>query len=326
MNFWVSPSTFRLSLASLLCSAALLVQAQPASAPAAASAAPSALAAARSNFATKVALPPSNAGAAPTAPESVFRTVKYPSPVGALAAYLTPDPKDGKRHPAIIWITGGDCNSIGNVWRAAPPSNDQTASAFRRAGIAMMFPSLRGGNTNPGKREAFYGETQDILAAADFLASQPYVDSQRIYLGGHSTGGTMVLLTAEITSRFRAVISFGPVASGEVYGQDLLPVDFSKLDARETQLRRPALWLDSIRSRTLVLEGEEGGNGYHLNLMKKLNRNPMVTFVPVPGANHFSILAPANALLARKIIEDVGPNSTLSVSASEITTAGSDSR
>lgn len=256
------------------------------------------------------------------APESVFRTVKYPTPIGALPAYLTPDPKDGRRHAAIIWITGGDCNSIGDVWRPAPRSNDQTAAAYRSAGIVMMFPSLRGGNNNPGKREAFYGETQDVLAAADFLASQPYVDPQRIYLGGHSTGGTMALLTAEVTVRFRAVISFGPVASGEVYGQDLLPVDFSKLDAREIQLRRPALWLDSIRSRTLVLEGEDGGNGYHLKLMKKLTHNPAVTFVPVPGVDHFSILAPANALLAKKIIEDVGPTSTLSISASEITTEG----
>ena len=25
-------------------------------------------------------------------------------------------PDDGKKHPAIIWITGGDCNSIGDVW------------------------------------------------------------------------------------------------------------------------------------------------------------------------------------------------------------------
>ena len=50
------------------------------------------------------------------APEAVFRTIKYEAPVGSLAAYLSPDPGDGKKHPAIIWITGGDCNSIGDVW------------------------------------------------------------------------------------------------------------------------------------------------------------------------------------------------------------------
>jgi hypothetical protein len=73
--------------------------------------------------------------------------VKYESPVGKLSAYLTPDPKDGKMHPAIIWITGGDCNTIDEVWRDMPADNDQTASVYRKAGIVMMYPSLRGGTT-----------------------------------------------------------------------------------------------------------------------------------------------------------------------------------
>src|SRR5262245_55013782 len=63
----------------------------------------------------------------PDPPPRIFRLVSFPSAVGQLAAYLTPDPKDGKQHPAIIWITGGDCNSIGDVWGPMPASNDQTA-------------------------------------------------------------------------------------------------------------------------------------------------------------------------------------------------------
>src|SRR5262252_297431 len=120
----------------------------------------------------------------PQAPPNFFRTITYPAPTGQLAAYLSPDPKDGKRHPAIIWITGGECNSIGNVWSPAPRANDQTASAFRKAGIVMMFPSLRGGNDNPGVMEGFLGEVEDVLAAAEYLEKQEYLDPQRIYLGG----------------------------------------------------------------------------------------------------------------------------------------------
>ena len=75
----------------------------------------------------------------------------------------------------------------------------------------MMFPSLRGGNDNPGVREGFFGEVDDVLAAAEYLSKQAFVDPQRIYLGGHSTGGTLVLLVAECSGRFRAVFSFGPV-------------------------------------------------------------------------------------------------------------------
>ena len=33
----------------------------------------------------------------------------------------------------------------------------------------MMFPSLRGGNNNPGSKEGFFGEVDDVLAAADLL-------------------------------------------------------------------------------------------------------------------------------------------------------------
>src|SRR5687767_11328141 len=33
-------------------------------------------------------------------PAGVFDLVKYESPAGAMAAYLTPDPKDGKKRPA----------------------------------------------------------------------------------------------------------------------------------------------------------------------------------------------------------------------------------
>jgi dipeptidyl aminopeptidase/acylaminoacyl peptidase len=173
------------------------------------------------------------------APAHLFQIVKYPSAAGNLAAYLTPDPRDGKKHPAIIWITGGDCNSIGECWESARPDNDQTASAFRQAGIIMMFPSLRGGNENPGTKEGFLGEVDDVLAAADFLSKQPHVDPQRIYLGGHSTGGTLVLLTAECSDRFRAVFSFGPADDVAGYGLDSEYLPFDTSNAKELELRSP---------------------------------------------------------------------------------------
>ena len=194
------------------------------------------LAQARQGFKTK----PTERGpakeAVPEPPPDVFRTVRYDSPAGKLAAYLTPDPKDGKKHPAIIWIHGGNCNSIDeSLWHAAPASNDQTAAAYRKSGIIMMFPSLRGGNDNPGVREGFFGEVNDVLAAAEFLGKQPFVDPQRIYLGGHSTGGTLVLLVAECSDRFRAVFSFGPALSAGWHQRQNVPFDASS--TREVELR-----------------------------------------------------------------------------------------
>jgi hypothetical protein len=128
---------------------------------------------ARKGFQTKLVRREAGKDPVPEPPPKLFHTVRYDSPVGKLAAYLTPDPNDGKKHPAIIWITGGDCNSIDDgCWKEGAPDNDQSASAFRKADIVMMFPSLRGGNNNPGVKEGFLGEVDDVLAAADFLAGQ----------------------------------------------------------------------------------------------------------------------------------------------------------
>jgi hypothetical protein len=126
------------------------------------------LPAARRDF--KTALLPQKGAIEPVeqAPASLFRTIKYPAPGGELAAYLSPDPGDGKKHPAIIWITGGDCNSIGDVWSLTLAANDQSARQYRNVGIVMMFPSLRGGNDNPGTKEGYYGEVDDVIAATGF--------------------------------------------------------------------------------------------------------------------------------------------------------------
>ncbi|HSI33060.1 MAG: alpha/beta hydrolase family protein [Phycisphaerae bacterium] len=235
-----------------------------------------------------------------TPPANLFRVVKYPSPVGELPAYLSVTPTDGQRRPAIVWITGGDCNTIGDVWSPAPAENDQNATALREAGIVIMFPTLRGGNDAPGRREGYLGEVDDVLAAADFLAKQPGVDPQRIYLGGHSTGGTLALLVAECSPRFKAVFSFGPVGDVSGYGPEYLPFDAT--DAKAVSVRSPMYWLPDITSPTFVIEGVNQGNVDSLRAMKQVNENPAVRFFEVPGANHFSVLRPVQNLLAKKIL------------------------
>jgi Prolyl oligopeptidase family len=264
------------------------------------------LAEARQGFVTKNLRPTAREGPLPEPPANIFLKTKFDSPVGKLSTYLTPDPRDGKKHPAIIWITGGDCNSIDDsIWQPAPPQNDQTASEFRKAGIVMMYPSLRGGNDNPGQREGYLGEVNDILAAADFLEKQNYVDPRRIYLGGHSTGGTVVLLTGEYSDRFRAVFSFGPVAVPNSYPPQFMPFDVA--NPRELELRSPIRWLDGIKSPVFVLEGATGeGNIDSVAAMRRATTNPNIRFFNVTGANHFSILLPATRFLSQKILADNG--------------------
>lgn len=252
------------------------------------------------------------------APPDFFRLVQYTSPAGELPAYVGAAPKVGGKHPAIIWIVGGFSNSISDIaWSPGPADNDQSATAFREAGVVMMYPCLRGGNDAPGFMEGFYGEVDDVLAAADYLSKLDYVDPQRIYLGGHSTGGTLALLAAESTNRFRAVFSFGPVEDVTGYGAKYLPFDISV--RRESQLREPGRFLRAVRTPTFVFEGTSGrGNIDSLRAMAKSPHASAIHFYPIAGADHFSTLQPTTRLIARKILADSGPEVNIQFSEQEL--------
>jgi dipeptidyl aminopeptidase/acylaminoacyl peptidase len=274
---------------------------------------------ARKGFRTKLIVREKADEAVATPPAEVFAVVKYKSSVGDLAAYLSPDPKDGKKRPAVVWITGGDCNTIGDVWSPSPAANDQTAAAYRKAGLVMMFPSLRGGNQNPGAREGFLGEVDDVIAATEFLRKQPHVDPDRVYLGGHSTGGTLALLVAASSDKYRAVFSFGPVGNPAGYGGNFVYCDPN--DAREMELRSPERWVNTIKVPTFVFEGTVGGNVAALREMANASTNANVRYLPVKGANHFDVLAPVNRLIAGHILTDTGAKSGLAFTEAELAAA-----
>lgn len=245
-------------------------------------------------------------------PRGVLNLVKYRSPAGEMAAHVSPSPQDGRKHPAIVWLAGGFDNSIGAVfWEEADPEDDQTASAFRMAGIITMYPSYRGGNQNPGVQENLYGEVDDVIAAAEYLRTLPYVDPNRIYLGGHSTGGTLALLAAESTDCFRCIFAFGPVSDTKGYGQDSLVYDVD--DRLENTLRSPGPWLRYITRPTFVFEGDDpDSNIGELHRLKRTCKNPLVRFYPVKGVDHFSILSPMTAMVAQKINSDTQPEPDIS--------------
>ena len=148
-------------------------------------------------FQTTLTTQDSDSDSIPEPPEGVFDLVKYPSKVGDLSAYVSSDPGDGQKHPMIIWVVGGWGNGISDFpWTYPEWENDQTGSAFWRSGVLTMYPSFRGGCGNPGHYETLFGEIDDIVSAYEYAASLPYVDPDRIYLGGHSTGATRALLAA----------------------------------------------------------------------------------------------------------------------------------
>jgi hypothetical protein len=55
--------------------------------------------------------------------------------------------------------------------------------------------------------------------------------------------------------------------------------------------------------------------------MKKNASNPQIKFFVVPGRSHFSVLGPANTILAAKILQDTGETTNLTLTDAELSGA-----
>lgn len=270
-------------------------------------------------FQTTLAKEESDDDEIPAPPEGSFDLIKYPSKVGDLAAYVSSDPGDGQKHPLIIWVVGGWGNGIDDFpWCYPEWDNDQTGSAFWQAGVLMMYPSFRGGCGNPGNYETLFGEVDDIASAYEYAASLPYVDPERIYLGGHSTGGTRALLASEYTDKFRAVFAFGAVDKIEYHNNSQFTFDTDNKE--EYKMRSPIYWLDSVKSPTFLIEGSDG-NSANLKKIERASKNENIHCYVMDDADHFSVLAPLTRVVAQKILADTGAEPNISITQEELDAA-----
>lgn len=281
------------------------------------------LSSARQNFKTNIVEHSFQPDGPPDVPpQDILSLIEYPAPDGKMAAYLTPDPKDGKKHPAVIWVHGG-YGGIGSFfWDAQPADDDQSARAIREAGIVMLIPSFRGENANPGQYEMFYGEINDLEAALAYLAKLPYVDPDRIYLAGHSTGGTTVLLGNESIKGFRAAFSLGGIPDLKLRiegGRMKVAVPFDQNDQKEFALRSPRTFIASLKSPTFYFEGEESywPEFDEIQAVAKNKQAPLQVF-EIKQADHFNIITPVTQMIAQKILADTGTQSNIDFSSEDI--------
>lgn len=112
-------------------------------------------------------------------PENVTEAI-YPSGNLQLKAWLYQPPEITEPAAALIFCHGGFAFGAGDLEACQPAMN---------RGMVVMAPMLRGENGNPGEFELFFGEVDDVKAAAHWLARQPNVNPQQIYVFGHSVGG-----------------------------------------------------------------------------------------------------------------------------------------
>ena len=182
-------------------------------------------------------------------PPAGIKEVFYDSGDLKLKAWLLDKPADDDKHPAVVFAHGGF--SFGG-------SDLEYVQDFIDHGYILMIPMLRGENGNPGNFEFFYGEVDDLLAAADYLANVSYVDSTRIFLCGHSVGGTLSILASMMPSRYRAVASFGGMpTTGDfiINGGD--PNPFDPTNEKEFELRSAIYYPDSIITPLFLYVGDQ---------------------------------------------------------------------
>src|SRR5262249_29463921 len=122
----------------------------------------------------------------------------------------------------------------------------------------------------------------------------PYVDSERLYVAGHSVGGTLALLATLASERFRAAASFSGAPNFARWLQlqrELAPFDAS--DAGELRIRSAVLFASSFRRPVRVFHGLREGWCYDQSEQLELvarQKGVDVRAIGVPG-DHFSAVS-----------------------------------
>jgi dienelactone hydrolase len=205
---------------------------------------------ARSKFQTRLI----RQGPAPQAWEQEFPPpgvveIEYLSGGLRLKAWVDDVPAGVPAKPAVLFLHGGFAFGEDD-WEQARP--------FRDAGFITMLPKLRGENGLPGYYSMFYNEVDDILAAAEVLSKRPGVDPNHLYVAGHSVGGSMAMLAAMTSNKFRAAASFSgsPDQVSWARGQpEIIPFDSS--NQREFQMRSPLAFAASFKCPTRIYYGSQ---------------------------------------------------------------------
>jgi dienelactone hydrolase len=164
-----------------------------------------------------------------------IQSIEYMSGGLKLKAYVDPAPADGQKRPAVLFLHGGFAFGEDDPMMPQP---------YRDAGYIVMLPILRGENGQPGTFTLFYDEVDDVLSAADSLAALPYVDADRIFVAGHSAGGTLAQLASMTSKQFRAAASFSGSCNQRSQTDNTL-LRFDTSDVVEYLMRSPQAYATS---------------------------------------------------------------------------------
>jgi dienelactone hydrolase len=213
----------------------------------------------KASSATAYTPPPSYEDAGP--PPAI---VAFPSGPRTLHGFLYRPAGDGP-YPAVVYNHGSE---------AMPGDRRDEAVFYVPHGFVLFVPHRRGqgrssdagvyiGRLTDGARvvEELDAQTDDVIAAVEYVHSLPYVDAARIAVAGCSFGGIVSLLAAERGTGIEAAVDFA--------GGAMMWARTPELQARMKQAARaaraPVLFIqaendfDTTPSRVLAEEMRSAG-------------------------------------------------------------------
>jgi dipeptidyl aminopeptidase/acylaminoacyl peptidase len=134
----------------------------------------------------------------------------------------------------------------------------QLMKPYVDAGYVVMMPSVRGENGQMGNFSGFYDEVDDVLAATERLRHLPGIDPERLFIAGHSIGGTLTMLTAMSTRHFRAAVPIsGNADAFRFFNRYPEDIRFDDSNAHEFEVRTALCYAHSFKCPVRVLHGTE---------------------------------------------------------------------
>ena len=197
-------------------------------------------------------------------------------------------PEQSGERPVLVYLHGGFGLKTAHV---------EPLRAYVKAGFVVFVPTFRGRNGNGGRHELIYGEVDDAAAAVRHIANQPFVDSESIYVFGHSMGGaTAAMLTLIPNLPIRLSASCGGIYSTKTFAKwaadprESSLVRFDVNDTNEVRLRLLAPNADQMRSPHLAYFGDkEPIFGENIRVAQQKAGSGMLKSIQVSG-NHMSAL------------------------------------
>ncbi len=202
-----------------------------------------------------------------------------------------------KKYPVLMTVYGGPGSQ--EVIQGFDPFNMMWHQMLVQKGYIVVCVDNRGtGARGRDFRQVTYGqlgkyETDDQIAAAQWLAKQSYVDGTRIGIWGWSYGGYMAgLCITRGADVFKTAISVAPVTNWKYYDNIYTERYMGTLETNPTGFddNAPMAYANMLKGNLLLVHGTGDDNVHFQNSIELINalvkNNKQFDLMIYPDRNH----------------------------------------